>query len=296
MASVLLSCALLALPAVAVPAAQNPVEDARRLKPLLPPPAAGAPPPAAQAAPAAPAAEIPERPGFLPGGAEADSGSGPRPLPIQEPAPFTRDRALFEVSGVPVTAAELNELVLYYRSFRPGSADLLLMDAFAALLPAKVMQAQFAAELPEMRRRAEAARAALAAGRSFADVVKEFSDDREAEDPEGKYTFGRERAVQPFDRASFTLAPGSGLQGPFLTVYGWHWIEPLSYERGATAREDRATMRHLLVMYGRLKDVEANGGDVRAWIREQVAGARIRVLEPGLANLVPPERRRQVVP
>ncbi len=245
---------------------------------------------AAKAGDAAPPAATPQT------GPAADAGVGPRPLSSQEPPPFAVDRPLFEVNGVPVTAGELNELVLYYRSFRPGSVDLLLVDAFAALLPSKVMQALYSAELPAMRARAEQSRAAAAAGRPFAEVVKEYSDDGEAEDPEGKYTFGRERAVQPFDRAAFTLTPGAGLCGPFLTVYGYHLIEPLAYERGLAAKDDRATMRHILVMYERLKDVERNGGDVRAWIREQVAGAKIRVLEPGVAHVVPPERRAQIRP
>lgn len=283
--------------------------DAQRLKPLIPAPPAGAQAGAQAGSPQQPAAsQTAQQPAQQPGQAgalrpdsgwqalPADDGAGPRPLPVQEPLPFTSDRPLFTVDGVPISAGELNELVLYYRSFRSGAPELLLVDAVAALLPSKVMQARFGAELPKMRARADAAQAALAAGRPFAEVVKEFSDDDEAEDPEGKYEFGRERAVQPFDRASFTLEPGSGLQGPFLTVYGWHWIEPLAYARGATAKEDRATMRHLLVMYPRLRELDAAGEDVRAWIREQVAAARIRVLEPGLANLIPPERRAQIVP
>ncbi len=296
----LLAASALLLCAAAVP--QTPEKDAQRRTPLIPAPASGA-----SAAPQQPPASAPAQPlsptgNFRIGGDAAvaeprvDPGVGPRPLSTHEPAPFATVRPLFEINGVPMTSGELNELVAYYRSFRPGSADLLLMDAFAALLPAKVMRSQFAADLPAMHAEIEAARAALAAGRPFAEVVKEFSDDGEAEDPEAKYTFARERAVQPFDLVSFTAEPGSGLHGPHLTVYGWHLIEPLAYARGATPREDRATMRHLLVMYPRLVEVENNGGEVRAWIREQVAGARIRVLEPGLANLVPPERRAQIVP
>jgi hypothetical protein len=281
-------------------APQTTAKDAQRRTPLIPASAAGSS--AAPQQPPAPPQPLPPTGNLRLGGDPAfaeppvDPGVGPRPLPTHEPAPFATVRPLFEINGVPLTSGELNELVTYYRSFRPGSADLLLMDAFAALLPAKVMRSQFAAELPAMHAEIEAARTSLAAGRPFAEVVKEFSDDGEAEDPEAQYTFARERAVQPFDRVSFTAEPGSGLHGPHLTVYGWHLIEPLAYERGATPREDHATMRHLLVMYPRLVDVEKNGGDVRAWIREQVAGARIRVLEPGLANLVPPERRAQIVP
>lgn len=268
--------------------------DLKRLTPLVPPPAAGqqAAPPAANPGPPprTPPQELPQ-----PGpGPAADAGSGPRPLDAGAP-PFTSDRPLFTVNGVPIGAFELNELVAYYRSFRPGADDLLLMDAIAALLPLKVMQGLFAAELEPLRLKAEAARAALDAGTPFAEVVKQFSDDGEAEDPEGKYTFGRERAVQPFDRISFITPPGAGLTGPWLTVYGWHLIETLDYERAAEAKNDKTTMRHVLAMYPRLLEIERGGGDVRAWIREQVAAAKIQVLEPGLMNLVPPERRAQIV-
>lgn len=263
-------------------AAQTPGEDLRRRTPLLPPPATepAAPP---QAGPIrAPAAPPPV----------ADAGV--RAAPAGPPPPFAHDRPLLEVDGVRIMAEELNELVLYYRSFRPGPDDLLLMDAVAALLPAKVVQARYGNELGEMRARVNAAASALRDGADFAAVVAEYSDDSEAENPEGRYTFGRERAVQPFDRVAFTAEPGSGPSAPFLTKYGFHILEPLAYERGATPREDLATMRHLLVMYPGLKRIEENGGDVREWIRGQLAGARIRVLAPGLENLVPPEQRAQI--
>jgi len=285
-----------------LPAAQSRDADLKRRTPLIPPPAAGAAqtppaPPAAGGALSAPPRQNPALqapPPQDPPPPQADIGSGPRPISHDAP-PFRSDRALFLVDGYAITAFELNELVFYYRSFRPGADDLLLMDAFAALLPMKVMQSRFAADLEPLRAKTEAARAALAAGRSFADVVKEFSDDSEAEDPEGKYSFGRERAVQPFDRVSFSLAPGSGLSGPWLTVYGWHLIEPLSYERGITAKDDKTTMRHILAMYPKMIEIERSGADLRAWIREQVAMAKISVLEPGLAAIVPPERRGQIV-
>jgi len=276
-------------------AAQSREADLKRLTPLVPAPAGQQAAPAAQPGPQPsppPRPPPPElaQPGQSPA---ADPGTGPRPLDASAP-PFHEDRPLFLVNGVAIGAFELNELVAYYRSFRPGADDLLLMDAIAALLPLKVMQGLFAAELEPLRQKAEAARAALAAGRPFAEVVKEFSDDGEAEDPEGKYTFGRERAVQPFDRVSFVTAPGAGVTGPWLTVYGWHLIEPLAYERAAEAKNDKTTMRHVLAMYPRLLEIEKSGGDVRAWIREQVAAAKIEVLEAGLANLVPPERRAQI--
>lgn len=265
-------------------AAQNPEKDARRLKPLLPPP-----PPVAADAPRADAA------GADSAAQPVDSGTGPRPLPQDQQLPFEHDRPVLEIDGARIMAFELNELVLYYRSFRPAATELLLMDAVAALIPAKVVEARFGAdELLAMRMRVNQALAALQNGEGFAEVVRAYSDDDEAEDPEGRYTFGRERAVQPFDRVAFTAAPGSGPRPAVLTKYGFHLIEPLAYERGATPKDDLATMRHILVMYPGLKRLKDNGVDLRAWILEQVAACRIRVLQPGLENLVPPAHRGQI--
>lgn len=269
---------------VCVPVAQTPGDDARRLKPLIQaPPRAEAPVQPAAPASAAPAPAV-------------DLGSGPRPLSDELPPPFEHDRPLLEVDGARIMASELNEMVQYYRSFRPGADELLLMDAVAALLPSKVVQARYASDHLAMRTRMNEAVAALEGGAPFADVVSSFSDDDEAEDPEGRYTFARLRAVQPFDRIAFTAAPGSGLTPMFLTVYGFHVLEPLEYERGAEPKDDRVTMRHLLVMYPSLKYMSEQGTDLRAWIKQQVGVARIRVLWPGHENLVPPEYRAQIVP
>lgn len=277
---------LLAAPLLLALAAQTPEKDARRRQPLIPPPPPVATPPLpAAGADGSGATAAPEE----------DDGAGPRPLLRQPPPPFAYDRPLLEVDGARIMASELNELVLYYRSFRPGSDDLLLMDAVAALLPLKAVQSRYQSELFAMRDRVNQAAEALRDGASFAEAVAAFSDDDESDDPEGRYTFGRERAVQPFDRIAFTAEPGSGPTAPFLTKYGFHILEPLAYERGATAKEDRATMRHLLVMYPGLKTMSDAGQDMRAWIDQQVAAVRIRVLLPGLENLVPPERRAQLV-
>lgn len=264
-------------------AAQTPGEDARRLKPLIQAP---------------PRAESPAEPAAPPAAASApvvDPGSGPRPPATELPPPFEHDRPLLEVDGARIMASELNELVQYYRTFRPAATELLLMDAVAALLPLKVVQGRYSNDLIAMRSRMAEAVAALESGTPFADVVRAFSDDDEAEDPEGRYTFARLRAVQPFDRVAFTAVPGSGLTPMFLTVYGFHVLEPLHYERGAEPKDDLVTMRHLLVMYPSLKNMSAQGTDLRAWIKQQVGVARIRVLWSGHENLVPPEYRAQIV-
>ncbi|RMH01977.1 MAG: hypothetical protein D6702_10100 [Planctomycetota bacterium] len=254
-------------------------------KDTSPPPAEPTTRPAGQAAGAAGGAG--QLPGAVPAG--ADDPSPPRPLPPL-PAPlFDDDRPLLRVDGVEIRAGELSELVRYYRSFRPGSDSLLLRDAVRALVPAKVCEAAFAADLPAMRERIEEARAALAGGADFARVAAKLSDDREAPTPDGRYTFGREQAVQPFDRLAFSGRTGE-LKGPFLTKYGYHLLEIVSYQRAEAARDDRSTVRHILVMYPQLREA----ADPRAEIARRVAACRIEILDPGLRNVLPPELRDRV--
>jgi len=140
----------------------------------------------------------------------------------------------------------------------------------------------------------DAAYAAIVGGEDFVEVVKRVSGDSEAPNDEGRYTFGREVAVQPFDRLCFTL-PLNTLSPPFLTVYGFHLMEVMDYERGTAPADDQSTMRHILVMYPGMIELEEQGEDIRKWIKAQVKLAKIEVLEEGMENLVPPAYRSQIV-
>ena len=142
-----------------------------------------------------------------------------------------------------------------------------------------------------MKARIDEAFAAVKGGADFARVVQKHSDDQEAPTPDGRYTFGREVAVQPFDMQSHTGRTGE-LRGPFLTKYGYHFLEVLEYERGEQPADDRTTVRHVLVMYPAMAE---EGVDARELIRQRVASCRIEVLEPALANVVPPALRGNVV-
>lgn len=243
-----------------------PQDPPRRLQPLVPAP------PAAQ-----------------------DEAKLPRPV-VLEDLPYTRDRALLDVEGVQVTAAELNLLVAYYRSFRPGSDALLLRDAVDALLPSKVVEARLGGELADMRKRIDAARQALVDGRPWEEVVAEWSDDSEAPTPDARYEFVREVAVQPFDRLTHT-APAGTITEPFLTKYGYHVLQVLDYARDdEDPTRDTATVRHVLVMYPTLRAKDKAGEDIRAWIRAQVADAAVKVLEKGQENLLPVSHRAAAAP
>lgn len=213
----------------------------------------------------------------------------PRALPTGLNLPYQGNRKLIQVNSEFITTAELNQMVVYYQSYRPGVSDLQLRNAVQALLPLKVMADLYQDDLPAMRARVGEAMAARHNGLEWAEVVAQFSDDTEAENPEGKYTFGREQAVQPFDRFAHTGRVDQ-IQGPFLTVYGYHFLQILNYERGETAKDDRTTVRHVLVMYPDLKARAERGEDIRAYIKEQVAKAEVKVLERASQALLGPPK------
>lgn len=224
-------------------------------------------------------------------GSSIETPKQPRELPANLKLPFTSNRKLIDVNGNSISTAELNQVVAYYQTFRPGSIDLLLRDAVEALLPSKVMAIRYRADLPAMKERIEQALADIRSGKlSWSEAVAKYSDDAEAENPEGKYVFGRERAVQPFDRFSHTGRIGQ-IHGPFLTVYGYHFLEILDYERGATPADDKTTVRHVLVMYPDLKKRDAADEDIRAFIKAAVRAAKKTVLERGSANLIAPPKK-----
>lgn len=217
------------------------------------------------------------------GGAAKVDPKAPRPPREGAPQPFAEDRKVLSVDGEVVLGKELNDLVAYYHTYRPGSTDLLLIDAVKALLPVKVMQARYGSNLSSMQGRIDEAVAMLNSDRAFEEVEKEYSDDKERP-AEGYYVFGRERAVQPFDRLAHS-GPMKSLKGPFLTQYGYHILEVIDYQQALEPKDDQTTVRHILVMF------PFEGEDPREEIKAAVQGCKIEVLEKGLENIIPPEYR-----
>lgn len=285
-----------------LPLLQEPDDQPARLQPLVPAPEGFdakpkqvTPPQAAPIEKPAPADVKPvQMP--LPSGqvAFAEGPTGARSLKDGRPLPFAVDRPLLRVDGVEITAQELNDLVGYYRTFRSSSDDLMLQQAVKALLPMKVMAARFSLQLPDMLQSCEAARQQAAEGVPFEEVVSDFSADTEAPTPDGRYTFGREVAVQPFDYYGF-VTPAGSLSPSFLTVYGYHFLEVMEYDLGDKPVDDQTTVRHVLVMFPEMVTLEKKGEDVRKWIKARVKEAKIEVLEPGMENLVPAANRGQVL-
>jgi|GEM_PF-2032126 hypothetical protein len=219
--------------------------------------------------------------------------AGPRPPSPQASNLFHSSRTILTVNGIPISSTELQELVDYWQSYRREPVDLLLRDAVVALLPLKVMEAKYADQIPTMKTRIQTAMAALNNGANFATVVKDFSDDSEAPTDDGRYTFGRGIAVQPFDRIAHS-GNMNQIQGPFLTVYGWHFLEIVDYQRGITAEADETEVRHVLVMFPEMVALEKSGVDLRAWIKKETATAKIKILDTAFQNILSPKLRRQI--
>ena len=205
---------------------------------------------------------------------------------------FLTDRIIADIDGIPVRTSELNQLVAYYQTFRPGSEGVLLRDAFNALVPLKAMQAACSPDLAAMETRCREAMEKLQGKGKFEDVVAHYSDDSEAPTADGRYTFGREVAGQPFDRLAHS-GPIHQLHGPFLTKYGYHLLQVVGYKQGEQPKEDKTEVRHVLIMFPALKALPES--EVRPWIAEKVATCSIRLLEPGFFGMVPPGLRANLV-
>ena len=91
------------------------------------------------------------------------------------------------------------------------------------------------------------------------------------------------------DRYAHSMPPGE-ISPAFLTRYGYHVLQGVSYERGEEASDDQSEVRHVLAMYPFEQE------DPRKEIEALVKSCKIRVLEAGFRNAVPPELRDRIVP
>ncbi|MCX8228720.1 MAG: peptidylprolyl isomerase [Planctomycetota bacterium] len=219
------------------------------------------------------------------------SAQEPRASSVTHTPLFSQNHIVLKINGLPVYANELENLCHYFQSYRKSPTDLLLRDAVKAIIPSYVLQSILATELPAMREKCEGALQAVQDGMSFTKMVQQYSDDTEAPTPDGRYTFSRGTAVQPFDRISHS-GKTNELQGPFLTVYGYHFLQIMEYHQGKEAADDTTDVRHMLAMYPTLIALEEEGEDVRTWIKAKVKEAALEVVDPALQNILPPEFRK----
>lgn len=114
---------------------------------------------------------------------------------------------------------------------------------------------------PEEKAKAESkikeAYAALKAGRTWAEVVTEYSEDKTSAANGGELpAFGIGKMVQEFEDKAFSLKNEGDYSEPFLTKYGFHIVKLVS--KGDKKAEAREEVRKLLVKNVRNKVVAEN--------------------------------------
>lgn len=87
----------------------------------------------------------------------------------------------------------------------------------------------------EAREMAEEAIARLKAGKDFAELAREKSEDSGTRADGGLYTFSRDEAVKEFADAAYALKEGEYTADPVKTEYGYHIIK---LEKKIPARQD----------------------------------------------------------
>jgi len=114
--------------------------------------------------------------------------------------------------------------------------------AFAAFprVPSAADSAEVGAEIGRIRQEAMA-------GRDFAELATELSEDRGSAVNGGDLgTFGRGRMVPAFEEAAFALAAGE-ISQPVQTRFGWHLIKV--EEKLEEGGEEKIHARHILLTY-----------------------------------------------
>lgn len=145
------------------------------------------------------------------------------------------DPAAIPDSAVAVSEAELRAYYDKNKTLfeRPGRAVVSLV-----VIPRTVSAADSAA----VRARAQALREEIVGGASFADVAKrESADSVSAAEGGSLGTGGRNRFVEPFEKAAYALKVGEVSQ-PVLTPFGYHLIK-VDEKKG----KDTLSLRHILL-------------------------------------------------
>ncbi|MEQ6122928.1 peptidylprolyl isomerase [Pseudotenacibaculum sp. MALMAid0570] len=145
----------------------------------------------------------------------------------------------------------------------------------------------------------------LKEGKSFKDLAKEYSDDRNSKNKGGVLSkFGTGRMVKPFDEASFGLAKVNDFSKPFKTRFGWHIVKLikeypiLSYEEmekeirdkvkrnGRVKLSDRAVVNRLRSEYKIVEVEEAknilNRKDIRLMPKDSLQETILKINEKSI--------------
>lgn len=86
--------------------------------------------------------------------------------------------------------------------------------------------------------------AELKDGAGFGDLAMKYSDDKQSARNRGELPkFGTGKMVKEFEDASFGLGSDGDISEPFLTEYGWHIVQRLSYEPLAPFEEKERELK-----------------------------------------------------
>jgi len=86
--------------------------------------------------------------------------------------------------------------------------------------------------------------AELNEGAEFGDLAMKYSDDKQSARNRGELPkFGTGKMVKEFEDASFGLGSDGDISEPFLTEYGWHIVQRLSYEPLAPFEEKERELK-----------------------------------------------------
>jgi len=207
---------------------------------------------------------------------------------------FITPRVLLSVNQLHIHSDEVNELVNYYRTYRSQeSTDSLIRRAIATLIPQKLMLSVLASEAKGLEEQIANVHAELVNGADFEQLAIQFSQDSEAPTTDGRYTFGREQTVHPFDLYSFTVSIND-YSPPFITKYGYHILQPLRFINGTMPSDLQVEVRHILLMYPTMIALEEEEKYVREYIENQRQQAKIVIYDLGLKNIVAYDLRDQV--
>lgn len=128
--------------------------------------------------------------------------------------------------------------IIYVRDRRPARGEILVSHIMAKTQGENAEMAQTAKE------RIDEIYAKLEAGEDFAELAKQFSEDKGSSKSGGKLPwFGTGRMVNAFEDASFNLKEAGDVSQPIQTNYGWHIIRKEDYRGLGTFEELRPSLK-----------------------------------------------------
>jgi len=119
-----------------------------------------------------------------------------------------------------------------------------------------------AGDLKLIEKKADSVYTLLQAGANFADMAKQFSDDRLTFQNAGEMPeFGTGKFEQPFEKAVFALQKDGDLSKPIFTGYGFHIVKRLQVQPTPAGKSDEtfvAAIKQQVVQDARISTAKAN--------------------------------------